>query len=72
MAGGNIFVLGPLNEIVILAPGKEMKELARNKIEMKSLSIGDKYKEWCVAPPTFEGNKIYLRSESHVYCIGKN
>jgi len=72
MAGGNIFVLGPLNEIVILAPGKEMKELERNKIEMKSLSIGDKYKEWCVAPPVFEGNKIYLRSESHVYCIGKD
>ena len=71
MAGGKIFVSGFLNEIIILEPDKEYKEIARNKIAVNSMSIASTFREWSVATPTFEGEHIFLRSESHVYCIGK-
>ncbi|MEL7059714.1 MAG: PQQ-binding-like beta-propeller repeat protein [Acidobacteriota bacterium] len=58
MAGGKIFVGAVNGTTVVLEPGSEYKELARNATEGYRSS------------PVFAGNRMYLRAFDHLYSFG--
>ena len=59
MAGKLIFVSSDNGTTVVLEPGREYKELARNTLETFRSS------------PVFEGKRMYVRTQNHLYCIGE-
>jgi outer membrane protein assembly factor BamB len=59
LAGNRIYVSSETGETVVLAAGREYKELARNKLEEFRSSL------------VFEGKRVYIRTAKHLYCIGE-
>ena len=59
LGGTSLYFAGMDGSIVVVAPGPEYKQLARNKIE-KSLR----------GNPVFEGTRMYLRAPGKLYCFG--
>lgn len=59
-ADGRIYFLSEEGESVVLAPGRELKHLATNQIEGRTL-----------ASMAVAGGSIFIRSETHLYRIGK-
>jgi len=59
LAGGNIYLGNDAGDMLILAPGKEYKQLRRNRLGTGS-----------GASPVFDGNRIYLRGGERIFCIG--
>lgn len=58
-AGGYLFVSGDNGKTVILQPGREYKEVARNTLEpFRSC-------------PVFVGERFYVRTQKGLFCIGK-
>jgi outer membrane protein assembly factor BamB len=55
-ADGRIYFLGEEGESVVIAPGKEFKELARNQLEGPTL-----------ASMAVSGGSIFVRSQTHLY-----
>jgi outer membrane protein assembly factor BamB len=60
LADGRIFVSDQESKTHVLAVGKEFKPLAVNKLD-----------SGCMASPAAVGDAIYLRTKTHLYCIGK-
>jgi outer membrane protein assembly factor BamB len=58
-AGNHIYVSSDTGETVVLQPGREYKELARNKLEEFRSSL------------VFEGKRVYIRTAKHLFCIGQ-
>jgi len=58
-AGNRIYVSNDLGTTVVLEPGREYKELARNKLEPFRSSL------------VFVDKRVYVRSEKALYCIGE-
>lgn len=58
-AGKKIFCVDEEGTVVVLAAEREFKELGRNKLGEKSHST-----------PAISGGKIYVRTISHLHCIG--
>ena len=55
---------------MLLEPGAEYKEIARNIIENQIPSAWQDYKqESFYASPVFEGNALYLKGSEYLYCI---
>ena len=48
---------------VVLEPGDELKEVRRNKLQGATLDYG--------ASPAVADGKLYIRSQTHLYCIGE-
>ena len=71
LAGKHICVVGLQGVSVVFEPGSQYKEVGRSRIEHLT-NIG----HWRERPETFsanpicEGNRLYLRGEEGVYCIG--
>jgi outer membrane protein assembly factor BamB len=59
LAGNRIYVSSDSGETVVVQPGREFKELARNKLEPFRSSL------------VFEGKRVYVRTAKHLYCIGE-
>ena len=59
LAGGRVYVSSDSGNTVVLEPGREYKELARNKLEAFRSSL------------VFEGKRVYVRTAKHLYCIGE-
>lgn len=59
LAGKYIFTSSHSGTAILFEPGKEYREVARNQIE----NFGS-----C---PVFSGQRLYLRTQQHLYCIGK-
>jgi outer membrane protein assembly factor BamB len=59
LAGEYLFVSGSSGQTAIIAPGREFKEVGRNRLEPFRGS------------PVFQGTRMYIRGLKHVYCIGK-
>ena len=57
-AGDYLYVSAENGNTVVLAPGREFKEIARNKLENF---------RGC---PVFSGKRMYVRGMKHLYCIG--
>lgn len=82
LAAGNLYLVGNSGITLILKAGREFKIAARNKIESP---IGTERKspwnymfnywpdhlEGFITSPVFENNRLYLRGEKHLYCIGE-
>jgi outer membrane protein assembly factor BamB len=60
LAGGNIYVLDEDGITYIFKPGRKFELLAKNNIDDAGF-----------ATPAFCGDRIYLRTLHHLYCLGK-
>jgi outer membrane protein assembly factor BamB len=70
MAGGKIFITGH-GTFLIIEPGREYKEIARNKIDVITDRTGWYLtQQGTMSSPFFDGDRIYYRAERFVYCIG--
>lgn len=70
-AGGKIFLQSNFGTTLVLEPGREYKELARNTIERHfPFNYKDDMLEGTVSNPYFEGERIYYRAQRYLYCIG--
>jgi len=58
-AGGKLFASGDGGITVVIEPGREYKEIARN-------SLGEKFR----STPIFLGDRILIRAMKKLYCIG--
>ena len=67
-AGGNIYVLDNRGTNIVFAPGREYKQLARNRLDHWMRSG---YKEVTGSTPIFEGKFMYVRGREMLYCIGE-
>jgi len=60
---------------VVFEPGREYREVARNKIEDCLLSRdwggGQEVPEHFASTPVAEGGRIYLRGGKYMYCLGE-
>jgi outer membrane protein assembly factor BamB len=75
MAGKYIYVFGMNGTTVVLKPGREYVEVAKNKIEDCLLSamyhsVGHEIPEFFASSPVAEGKRIYVRGGNYLYCIG--
>jgi outer membrane protein assembly factor BamB len=70
LAGKYIYLLGNNGAAVVMEPGRTFKQVAKNKIE-NVVSIGHwgERQERFVSNPVFEGNRLYIRGEGHLYAI---
>jgi outer membrane protein assembly factor BamB len=59
LAGGYVFIAGTKGTTVVLKPGREYKVVARNKLEGQGSS------------PVFSGKRMFVRTQQHLYCVGK-
>jgi outer membrane protein assembly factor BamB len=59
LAGNRLYVSSDNGTTVVLEPGREYKELGRNKLEPFRSSL------------VFEGKRVYVRTEKNLYCIGE-
>lgn len=57
-AGGHLYVSSTKGVTVVLAPGREYREVARNTLEGFGSS------------PVFSGRRMFVRTRQHLYCIG--
>ncbi len=71
LAGGKIHVWGNMGTALVLEPGRQYKELSRNRIEAVIQRSWRTTQEGCVSTPFFEGSRIYYRAERFLYCIGE-
>lgn len=59
LAGGKLFVSTNRGTTLLVEPGREFKSLGQNELEGFSSS------------PTFEGKRVYIRTEENLYCLGE-
>jgi hypothetical protein len=71
-AGKHIYFFGNSGAAVVIEPGREFRPLAKNKLEGLAMpgSWGER-QDRAVACPFFEGKRIYYRTESGLYALGK-
>jgi outer membrane protein assembly factor BamB len=58
-ADGYLFITGTKGTTLVLKPGREYKEVARNKLEGQGSS------------PVFRGKRMFVRTQQHLYCVGR-
>jgi hypothetical protein len=82
LAGGNVYLVGNTGLTLVVKAGREYRPVARNKIESpmgterKSVwnymyNYWPEHLEGMISSPVFEGNRLYLRGEKYLYCIGE-
>ncbi len=71
LAGGHIYLLGNNGACVVIEPGRVFKQMAKNKLEsIVMLNHWSERQERFIANPVPEGNRLYLRGEEFLYCLG--
>jgi len=58
-AGKYVYISSDNGVTIVLEPGREYKEIARNTLETFRSS------------PVFEGRRMYVRTQKHLWCIGE-
>jgi len=72
LAGDAILVLGMGGTTVAIKPGRGYVELARNKIEhVTNPGVWYEKPEGFPSSPVCDGDRIYIRGDGHLYCIGR-
>ncbi|MFC1582753.1 PQQ-binding-like beta-propeller repeat protein [Planctomycetota bacterium] len=71
LAGKHLFIFGATGACLVLEPGRTYKEVAKNKIENSLYRRWTNRHERFVGNPIFDQDKIYIRGERNLYCIGK-
>jgi hypothetical protein len=72
LGGKHVYVIDNQGACVVLEAGRVLKQLAANRIETPLR------RDWPIPPqeilangaPVFDGGRMYLRGEKHLYCIG--
>ena len=81
LAGKYIYMIDSGNCTIVMEPGREYKQVAKNNIddtvpEQSSNAFGEKnywmgpHQEQTEASLIFDGNRLYIRGEQNLYCIG--
>ena len=72
MAGKYLYALSSSGTCVIFEPGREFKPVAKNRLA-QMMGPGQYWQrvERFTASPVFDGKRMYLRGEAHLYCIGE-
>jgi outer membrane protein assembly factor BamB len=73
LGGKHIYVVDNQGTCVVLAPGRQYRPIAVNRIETQLP------RDWPIPPqeilsnaaPVFDGTRMYLRGEQYLYCIGE-
>jgi outer membrane protein assembly factor BamB len=66
LAGQNVYIVGNTGVTLVLQPGREFKQLARNRI----VNLPDNTSpEQFISCPVFHGKRLYLRGSDYLYCI---
>ncbi len=71
LAGKYIYIWDDQGAAVVIEPGRTFKQVARNRIEQLYFRYGPERNECMISNPVFSGNKLYLRGEVNLYCIGE-
>jgi outer membrane protein assembly factor BamB len=71
LAGNHIYFFGDAGACVVIEPGRTFKQIAKNKIENVFRGRWSERPERTVANPFFDGNRIYWRGESGLWCMGE-
>jgi outer membrane protein assembly factor BamB len=61
LAAGRVYFLAEDGTTIVLAPSREYKELARNKLEAT-----------CQASPAFSDGKIFIRTGGKLFCVTRS
>lgn len=69
LGGRHVLVLGPTGTCLVLQPGRQFKQVAKNRIESLYLQYGEPRQERFTATPVFDGPCLFLRGEKYLYCI---
>ena len=67
LAGKHIYLMDNQGGTVVIEPGREYKEVAKNVLEE---SRDGKEQVQMVSTPVFEGDRMYFRTPGYLYCIG--
>ena len=71
LAGKYLYAFGNSGGALVLEPGRVYKQVAKNKIEAVVMrGHWSERQERFVASPAFDGNRLYIRGEGHLYAIG--
>ena len=68
LAGKYIYLMDNQGATIVIQPGREYKEVARNVLEE---SKDGKEQVQMVSTPVFEGSRMYYRTPGYLYCIGE-
>ncbi|MCZ7648370.1 MAG: PQQ-like beta-propeller repeat protein [Planctomycetota bacterium] len=68
LGGKHLFVFGNQGTALVLEPGRVFKQVSKNRLECQ-MSNGNA-QEVITTCPVFDGKRIYVRAEEHLYCIG--
>ncbi len=70
LGGKYLYLFGNNGGALVLEPGRAYKQVAKNKIEsLVSVGHWGERQERFVANPVFDGSRIYLRGEGHLYAL---
>ena len=73
LVGQHVIVLDNQGTALVLKPGREFQQVAKNRIA----TVMDRWlplppqETLAYAPPIADGNRLYLRGERYLYCIGE-
>ncbi len=76
-AGKYIYLTDNAGCTIVMEPGREYKQVAKNNLDhimdkgWEEFHWNDHYHETTLASPIFEENRIYIRGEQYLYCIGE-
>jgi len=72
LAGNYIYLMGNFGTTLVIKPGRTYQQVAKNRIEdwVEVPNAGwYNHTERTVACPVFDGERMYVRAEQHLYCI---
>lgn len=73
LAGKNIHIRDDQSQTLVIAPGREYKELARNVLwePQPNGSPQEANQQESQSNPAYEGGRMYYRTQGFLYCIGE-
>jgi hypothetical protein len=71
LGGKYIYIWDNQGTLVVIEPGREFKQVARNRVEQLWFRYGFERNECTQSSPVFVGNRMYSRGEVNLYCIGE-
>ncbi|HEY3318877.1 MAG TPA: PQQ-binding-like beta-propeller repeat protein [Planctomycetota bacterium] len=70
LGGQHIYICDNQGTAVVLEPGREFKQVARNRLEQMWFRYGEWSRQECtVSSPVFVGKRMYYRGEVSLYCV---
>lgn len=66
LAGKHIYIFGNQGTCLVIEPGRQFKQVARNRIEQIFLL---RRNECMATNPIFSGRRMYMRTETRLYCV---